>query len=58
MVNAVIGGWSIASDFTMHTGFALYPHGADSSLDRQRFASSKLRRWRFAIWERPVHQSQ
>jgi hypothetical protein len=32
VVNAVIGGWSIASDFTMHTGFALYPHGADSSL--------------------------
>ncbi len=31
VVNAVIGGWSIASDFTMHTGFALYPHGADSS---------------------------
>jgi hypothetical protein len=32
VVNAVIGGWSIASDFTMHTGFALYPHGADKSL--------------------------
>jgi hypothetical protein len=32
VVNAVIGGWSIASNFTMHTGFALYPHGADSSL--------------------------
>ena len=32
VVNAVIGGWSIASDFTLHTGFALYPHGADSSL--------------------------
>jgi hypothetical protein len=32
VVNAVIGGWSIASNFTMHSGFALYPHGADSSL--------------------------
>ncbi|HET9167546.1 MAG TPA: TonB-dependent receptor [Candidatus Angelobacter sp.] len=32
VVNAVIGGWSIATNFTMHTGFALYPHGADSSL--------------------------
>jgi len=32
VVNAVIGGWSIASDFTLHTGFALYPHGADKSL--------------------------
>jgi hypothetical protein len=32
VVNAVIGGWSIASDFTLHSGFALYPHGADSSL--------------------------
>jgi hypothetical protein len=31
VVNAVIGGWSIASDFTLHTGFALYPHGADKS---------------------------
>jgi hypothetical protein len=32
VVNAVIGGWSIASDFTLHTGFALYPHGPDKSL--------------------------
>jgi hypothetical protein len=32
VVNAVIGGWSIATDFTLHTGFALYPHGADKSL--------------------------
>ncbi|HEX3155278.1 MAG TPA: TonB-dependent receptor [Candidatus Angelobacter sp.] len=32
VVNAVIGGWSIASDFTLHSGFALYPHGADKSL--------------------------
>ena len=31
VVNAVIGGWSIASNFTLHTGFALYPHGADKS---------------------------
>jgi Carboxypeptidase regulatory-like domain/TonB dependent receptor len=32
VVNTVIGGWSIASNFTLHTGFALYPHGADKSL--------------------------
>ncbi len=32
VLNAVIGGWSIASDFTLHTGFALYPHGPDNSL--------------------------
>ena len=32
IANAIIGGWSIASTFTMHTGFALYPHGPDSSL--------------------------
>jgi len=32
IVNAIIGGWSIASNFTLHTGFALYPHGPDSSL--------------------------
>jgi hypothetical protein len=32
VVNAFIGGWSIASNFTFHTGFALYPHGPDSSL--------------------------
>jgi hypothetical protein len=31
IVNAIIGGWSIASNFTLHTGFALYPHGADKS---------------------------
>jgi hypothetical protein len=31
VVNAVIGGWSIASNFTLHTGFALYPHGPDNS---------------------------
>jgi hypothetical protein len=31
VVNAVIGGWSLASNFTFHTGFALYPHGADGS---------------------------
>jgi outer membrane receptor protein involved in Fe transport len=32
VLNAVIGGWSIASNFTLHTGFALYPHGPDNSL--------------------------
>ncbi len=31
VVNAVLGGWSIASNFTLHTGFALYPHGPDNS---------------------------
>ena len=31
ILNAVIGGWSIAPNFTLHSGFALYPHGADSS---------------------------
>jgi hypothetical protein len=31
VVNTIIGGWSIASDFTFHTGFALYPHGIDKS---------------------------
>jgi len=31
IVNTIIGGWSIASNFTMHTGFALYPHGPDKS---------------------------
>jgi hypothetical protein len=31
IANAIIGGWSIASNFTMHTGFALYPHGPDSA---------------------------
>ncbi len=32
VVNTVIGGWSIASNFTLHTGFALYPSGPDRSL--------------------------
>jgi hypothetical protein len=32
IANAIIGGWSIASNFTLHTGFALYPHGVDNSL--------------------------
>jgi hypothetical protein len=32
VVDTIIGGWSIASNFTLHTGFALYPHGPDSSL--------------------------
>jgi outer membrane receptor protein involved in Fe transport len=31
ILNAIIGGWSIAPNFTFHSGFALYPHGADSS---------------------------
>jgi outer membrane receptor protein involved in Fe transport len=31
IANAVIGGWSIASGFAFHTGFALYPHGPDNS---------------------------
>jgi outer membrane receptor protein involved in Fe transport len=31
VVNAVIGGWSLASNFTLHSGFALYPHGPDNS---------------------------
>ncbi|HKD81251.1 MAG TPA: TonB-dependent receptor [Candidatus Angelobacter sp.] len=31
IANAVIGGWSIASNFTLHSGFALYPHGPDNS---------------------------
>ena len=31
IVNTIIGGWSIASNFTLHTGFALYPHGVDNS---------------------------
>jgi outer membrane receptor protein involved in Fe transport len=31
IMNAFIGGWSIASNFTLHSGFALYPHGPDNS---------------------------
>jgi len=31
IANAIIGGWSIASNFTLHSGFALYPHGPDSA---------------------------
>lgn len=31
ILNAVIGGWSIAPDFTLHSGFALYPSGPDKS---------------------------
>lgn len=31
IANTIIGGWSIASDFTLHSGFALYPSGPDSS---------------------------
>jgi len=31
IANAIIGGWSIASDFTFHTGFAIDPSGPDNS---------------------------
>lgn len=31
VLNTIIGGWSLASNFTFHTGFALYPHGRDTS---------------------------
>jgi hypothetical protein len=31
VVNAIIGGWSVASNFSLHTGFALYPHAPDAS---------------------------
>jgi hypothetical protein len=31
VVNAIIGGWTIASDFTLHTGFAITPLGSDNS---------------------------
>ena len=31
IVNAIIGGWTVASDFTLHTGFAITPLGSDSS---------------------------
>jgi hypothetical protein len=31
VVNTIIGGWSVASNFTFHTGFALYPHAASDS---------------------------
>jgi outer membrane receptor protein involved in Fe transport len=31
VVNTIIGGWSVASNFTFHTGFALYPHAPDAS---------------------------
>jgi Carboxypeptidase regulatory-like domain/TonB dependent receptor len=31
IANTIIGGWSIASNFTFHSGFALYPHGPDNS---------------------------
>jgi outer membrane receptor protein involved in Fe transport len=31
VVNAIIGGWSMATDFTMHTGFAITALGPDSS---------------------------
>jgi hypothetical protein len=31
VVNQIIGGWALASNFTLHTGFALYPHGPDAS---------------------------
>ena len=31
VVNAIIGGWTAAADFTLHTGFAITPLGPDSS---------------------------
>ena len=31
IANAIVGGWSIASNFTLHTGFAIYPSGPDNS---------------------------
>jgi hypothetical protein len=31
VANAIIGGWSLASGFAFHTGFALYPHAPDAS---------------------------
>ena len=31
IVNQAIGGWSVASDFTFHTGFAVDPTSADES---------------------------
>jgi hypothetical protein len=31
VANAIIGGWTLASDFTLHTGFAITPLGSDSS---------------------------
>ncbi|HLJ89379.1 MAG TPA: carboxypeptidase regulatory-like domain-containing protein [Candidatus Angelobacter sp.] len=31
VVNGFIGGWSIGSDFTLHTGFAINPSGPDNS---------------------------
>jgi Carboxypeptidase regulatory-like domain/TonB dependent receptor len=31
VVNTIIGGWSLASDFTFHTGFAINPSGPDKS---------------------------
>ena len=31
VVNAIIGGWTLGSDFTLHTGFAISALGPDSS---------------------------
>jgi hypothetical protein len=31
VVNRIIGGWTIATNFTLHTGFAITPLGGDSS---------------------------
>jgi hypothetical protein len=31
VANAIIGGWTLASDFTLHSGFAISPLGSDSS---------------------------
>jgi hypothetical protein len=31
VLNAIIGGWSLATDFTLHSGFAITPLGSDTS---------------------------
>ncbi|HLQ52153.1 MAG TPA: TonB-dependent receptor, partial [Terriglobales bacterium] len=31
VVNAIIGGWTVATNFTLHSGFAITPLGSDSS---------------------------
>src|SRR5260370_21751478 len=31
VVNSIIGGWTVAADFTIHSGFAITPLGSDRS---------------------------
>ena len=31
VVNSIIGGWTVAADFTIHSGFAITPLGSDNS---------------------------